>query len=224
MLQEMPLLLSIENVAKHNYKLPADATLSIHCGEYIDNTNIPISPMEDFLSGDFFLSGEDEKKSFLEITGSFFVQKSLPCYQKALSLDELRRAHVNLSAVTPPIVKEKRKYKKYQPNKIMRIGYQKPCGQKQNKKQEKFAPKKENSDLILQEIYQQHLYDPERELNIQYNIIGIDRTPSPSVGLGLGLCKRETACISATYSPSLTPVNLKKNSLFDAVPLLLQGC
>jgi hypothetical protein len=225
MLQEIPLLLSKENIAKHNYKLPADATLSIHSGEYIDNMNIPISPMEGFLSGDFFLSGEDDKKSFLEKTSPFFLQESLPCYQKALSLDELSRAHVTSSAETSPIVKGKRKYKKYQPNKTMRIGYQKPCGQNPLKKRKEFEQNKENFDMLIQEIYKQHHYDPERERNNQYNIIGTDRTPSPSVKeLGSGLCQKGTTCINATYPPSLTPVNMKKMSLFDAVPLLLQGC
>jgi hypothetical protein len=213
--QFQTLLLSKENVAKHNYKLPADASLSLHCGEYIDNMNIPISPIEDFLSGELFLAGKDDK-SFLETCRNpFFLQQSLPYYQKALSLHELR-AHIDLSVEITPIVKGRRKYRKYPKNKTKRIEYESElCSQEQNQK-----PKKEKIEMILQERY---LHDPDRGWNNQYHIIGYDRTPSPpTIGSGLGLHQREITSVSANHSP-LTPVNLKQTSLFDAVPLLLQG-
>lgn len=224
MLQEVPhlpnqsrgcqfqtLLLSKEKVANYNDFLPVEASIG------------------NFLSGRFFLSG-----GFTEMIGPFFVQQSMHCFPKAPTLKQLF-AGVELVADTPTTSTRKRKYKKYQESKRKQPESQNSSHDQHqaSKDQEELVPKKEQIEKILQEVqlqrqYQQHqqqcqdLEDQRLERSNQYNIISNNSTPSSTIEPGIEPCQKKIPCVSASHRLPLTPVDLKKMSLFDAVPLLLQ--
>lgn len=202
-----------------------DVTSSTAIDALTPRTNIALAPIESFLSSNFFvLSGPTEQIS------PFFLQQSMHCYPRALSLEQLRSGVSNVpEAVEETITtgKRKKKYKKYPQSKRKQLATdssENSSSQSQSHSQDQdLVPQGGQNDRIFQrerqqfqqqqEQYQlQHHFhrQQEQESKNQFKIISnygsdIDlKMPSSAIGLGSDLGKRNTFLESGSLTSTET--------------------